>query len=70
MAYNYNTREVDCASLSEEGTCHESDGHATWTVGRDLGIPNTITKYGTFEPRIQLRTSCLPLSSPTMVRQQ
>ena len=42
---------------------HESDGHVTWTVGlfgRDLGIPNTITKYGTFEPRIQLRTSCLP----------
>jgi hypothetical protein len=39
---------------------HESDGHVTWTVGHDLGIPNTITKYGTFEQRIQLRTSCLP----------
>jgi hypothetical protein len=39
---------------------HVWDGHVTWTVGRDLGILNTITKYRTFEPRIQLRTSCLP----------
>jgi hypothetical protein len=31
----------------------------------------TITKYGTFEPRIQLRTSCLPFAfsnrGPTMM---
>jgi hypothetical protein len=31
----------------------------TWTRLGSLKM-NTITKYGTFEPRIQLRTSCLP----------
>jgi hypothetical protein len=56
--------EVGCASEEEKRKrCHESDATRDLELGRKLGSPNskqsdliTITKYGTFEPRIQLRT--------------